>query len=378
MTMKHLVSLESNAAVWPAAWRMVLIALCTLILCSCRAPAHARRGDCPESRTGDEGAAAYAQQPQEPWSPPGIERPWPKDEYLRDGGDQGPSAGVRNKREVVGVGMEDTVAHYDTLDGRTLVEPSNEVHLYSPRFGAVRQVVALAAGEERQRPADVRDPRKAAIPVSAEITAGVKQHIPIDNKISARPAIVMRTKQGQGAMSDAVPLQAFQNGFKAYENLAIIRKGVYENSETLFLARSARAAIAWSHDQAVQVILDLNGPNAAVKYDAAQTTYTVEEPPGDPRLRLVKVASTSAARPGETVDFTLRFDNIGNQPLGHVTILDSLSTRLEFVPEGAQCSVAAKISSFPNEGESVVVRCELSEPLKPGRGGILRFRCRVR
>ena len=56
-------------------------------------------------------------------------------------------------------------------------------------------------------------------------------------------------------------------------------------------------------------------------------------PPGNPRLRLVKVASTPFAKPGEEVDFTLRFDNVGNQPIGNVTILDSLSTRLEYVPE---------------------------------------------
>ena len=66
---------------------------------------------------------------------------------------------------------------------------------------------------------------------------------------------------------------------------------------------------------------------------------------------MVKVASTPFAKPGEEVDFTIRFDNIGNQPIGNVTILDSLSTRLEYVPQSAQCSVEAKFSTQPNEGE---------------------------
>ena len=61
-----------------------------------------------------------------------------------------------------------------------------------------------------------------------------------------------------------------------------------------------------------------------------------------------------------------------------MTILDSLSTRLEYVPDSAQCSVDAKFSTQPNEGDSVVVRCEVTKPLDPGKGGILRFRCRVR
>jgi hypothetical protein len=36
------------------------------------------------------------------------------------------------------------------------------------------------------------------------------------------------------------------------------------------------------------------------------------------------------------------------------------------------------MSPFPVEGDSVVVRCELTDPLKPGQGGVLRFKCRVR
>jgi hypothetical protein len=36
------------------------------------------------------------------------------------------------------------------------------------------------------------------------------------------------------------------------------------------------------------------------------------------------------------------------------------------------------LADRPNEGDSVVVCCELTKPLEPGKGGILRFRCRVR
>ena len=117
---------------------------------------------------------------------------------------------------------------------------------------------------------------------------------------------------------------------------------------------------------------------AEVKYDNAASVYTVSMPPGHPRLRLVKLASTACAKPGEKVDFTLRFDNIGDQPIGNVTILDSLSTRLQYIPDSAQCSVEAQFSTQPNECQSVVVRCEVRKPLDPGQGGILRFRCRVR
>ena len=93
---------------------------------------------------------------------------------------------------------------------------------------------------------------------------------------------------------------------------------------------------------------------------------------------MIKVASTPVAEPGDEVSFTIRFDNVGNQPIGSVQIVDSLTTRLEYVPDSAQCSLKARFSTQPNEGESLVVRCVLSEPLPPGKGGVFRFRCIVR
>lgn len=403
--MRHIVHIESNARLWPDPWRMVLIAICTLILCSCRSPVnsrHAMQGQ-PASDTAAMGGTAGLSSsgfdtatlppmgppgmeqgvpmpytPQGTWAPPGIAGPWPEIEYLRDGGDKGMPAGPGAKNEILNVGMEDTVAQFDTLDGRTMVEPSNEVYIYSPRFGAVRQVVGLVANEEHQRAGGVHEPLQANAPTTTQIVCGAKQNVQLGDEISARPPVALRTKQGDGAMSSVVRAKAFQDAFKPYENLSIIRLGAYDEAEMAFLARGSTAAIAWAHTQAVQVIIDRKTAAVDVKYDKTQLVYTVDEPPGNPKLRIVKVASTPFAEPGDTVDFTIRFDNIGNQTIGNVAILDSLSTRLEFVPDSGQCSVDAKFSTVPNEGESVVVRCELSHPLQPGQGGILRFRCRVR
>ena len=399
--MRHVVHFEPNARRWPDPWRMALIAICTLILCSCRSQdcsRHAMQGQPGGSMpavayTGaSEGALAAAPmgppgmeqgvpmpyEPQGPWSPPGIRKPWPEDEYLRDGGDQGRPAGPGHKGEVLGVDMEDTVAQYQTLDGHTLVEPSNEVQIYSPRFGAVRQVVGLMASEERQRAGGVDRPLQPDAPTTTQLVRSAKQNVQLGDEILARPAVALRTRQGDGAMSSAVRAKAFQDGFKPYENLSIIRMGVYEEAETAFLARGVNAAVAWSHTQAVQVILDRKVAVTDTKDDKAQMTYTIDEPPANPRLRLVKVASTPFAQPGDMVAFTIRFDNVGNQPIGNVVILDSLNTRLEYVPDSAQCSVDAKFSTRPNEGESVVVCCELAKSLPAGQGGILRFLCRVR
>jgi uncharacterized repeat protein (TIGR01451 family) len=387
----------------PEPWRWALVAICALIFCSCRGPAEqmppVAQGPCrgqslpgeaytgaaiatavstPMGPPGMEQGVPLPYTPTGPWSPPGIRQPWPEDEYLRDGGDEGRPAGVTKDKQVLGLEMEDAVAHYDTLDGRTVVEPSNEVYIYSPRFGAVRQVVGLVSNEERQRASGVHLPEKVDTPTTLQIVAGTKQNVQPGGEIAARPPVALRTKQARDVISTVLGPRGFQDGFKPYENLAIIRQGILKAAEMPFLARGATAAIAWSHTQAVEIILERQGAMAEVKYDQSMSIYTASAPPGRPQLRLVKVASTPFAKPGEMVDFTLRFDNIGNQPIGNVTILDSLNTRLEYVEGSAQCSVEAKFSTRPNEGGSVVVRCEVSRPLLPGKGGILRFRCRVR
>ena len=65
----------------------------------------------------------------------------PPDEYICDGGDDGLPVGVRADWRVDGLEQEDTVAHYDTLDGRVVVQPSNRVCIYAPRFAAVRRAM---------------------------------------------------------------------------------------------------------------------------------------------------------------------------------------------------------------------------------------------
>ena len=388
---------------WSQVWRLAIIAAATLILCSCQGrviPPHGGSGmPMPEAAMLPPGAMAggpgmpmppmpgppgmengvpLPYTPNGPWTPPGMEQPWPRDEYLTDGGNSGPPVRVTKEGEVRGLQLEDTIAHFETLDGRTLVEPSNKVFVYSPRFGAVRQVVDARVDQNRDRAAGVFMPTRALIPRTSDSVAMNGQALrPID-EVGKHPAEQMRTRATHSVMEGRIGPRTFENMFKAYENVAVIRQGVFLGSESAFLAKGVNAAVAWTHDQAVQVLLDRQAAVAATATDRLQMTYTVTASPANPRLRVIKVASTPFAEPGDEASFTIRFDNIGNQPIGNVTILDNLSTRLEYLADSAQCSVNAQFTTKPNEGESVVLRCELADPLKPGKGGVLRFRCRVR
>jgi uncharacterized repeat protein (TIGR01451 family) len=127
----------------------------------------------------------------------------------------------------------------------------------------------------------------------------------------------------------------------------------------------------------MQVVL--NGQQAVdiIGDQKAQATFRVDLPE-HPCLRLIKVASTKVAQPGDVIDFTIRFDNLGDQTISNVEIIDNLTTRLEYVPGSAQCSRDAEFSTEENAGESLVLRWELNDPLPAGAGGLVRFHCRVR
>ncbi|NQU20905.1 MAG: DUF11 domain-containing protein, partial [Candidatus Nealsonbacteria bacterium] len=371
--MKRIVPAETAQWIWPNPWQMCLIALCALVLCSCRGPLRYDRsmvehggpsGLPQEAYAGVAGASdshvppigppgmekgvPLASAPQGPWAPPGFSQPWPKDEYLRDGGDRELAARVADDWQVHGLDVEDTVAHFDTLDGRTMVEPSNRVHIYSPRFGAVRQVVGLRANETARRSAGVYLPTRLVGPKATDIVANSKQNVQANRQIGRKPPSVFLSKQGDGVMSRSVGLRGFQDTFMVHENLAAIRQGVIDSAETAFLAQGVDAARAWSTEQAVQVILDEQAAMEDVSDQDTQSFYTIKEPPAQPKLRVIKVASTDTAKPGDEVAFTIRFDNMGNQPIGNVTIIDNLTTRLEYVADSAQCSLDAQFFTQPN------------------------------
>jgi uncharacterized repeat protein (TIGR01451 family) len=334
-------------------------------------------GDSPIFTAQKSGQSPLPHRASGPWAPPGIRQPWPEDEYLRDGGDRGWPAGVTQDWVVHGLEMEDAVAHFDTLDGRRIVIPSNEVYLYSPCFAAVRKVVNLVANEQTEGIETVHYNDALLSPQLDQSAGTTQQNLQAVSQIAALPAHAFLMKQGDGAVSSALGPKGFQDGFQPYENLAVIRQGVMEMAEMAQLAQGVAAAVAWEHTQAVQIILDRRGPAALVKDEKTHAHYTAL-PPGNPRLRIIKIASTPTALPGEEVWFTLRFDNVGNQVIGNVTVIDSLNTRLQYVEGSAQCSRAAELFTEPNEGGSLVLRCEIADPLEPGQGGILRFRCTVR
>jgi uncharacterized repeat protein (TIGR01451 family) len=312
------------------------------------------------------------------YQPPGAREPWPPDEYLVAGGDQTPSAIVNQDWMIRGLQPGETIAHYDTVAGSRVVEPANPVYLYSPRFGAVRQVVGFRSEEQWEQLAAAVNTYGLARQEDRNLALSSKQHYQPLGQTGQRQLVQVQSRAGEGALSGAARLSGFHDGLLPYENLEIVRSGKLHSAELARIAEGTAAAQAWFHTAVVQVFIDRKAAVATEGITSVDVIYGVDEPPSHPRLRVIKLASRHHAAPGEIVHFTIRFDNVGNELIGNVTIVDSLPARLEYVPGSAQCSIPGEFLTEPNEVGSLILRWEITEPLQPGQGGVIRFQCRVR
>jgi uncharacterized repeat protein (TIGR01451 family) len=392
----------------PAWWRHLLLAVATLILCSCRglpAPPQFDESDLafPEPSQsavtiGDLYGEPFATAPggpvpllapNEAYSLDGMYCPTTtggpvdgtpppaRDEFLCDGGDFGTPVGVREDWTIEGLEQQDAIAHYDTLDGRTLVVPSNRVCVYAPRFASVRQVVNPLAGERSEFVDAVVDERLLAKAAFAQSPAtSLQRHAPAIN-LADMPAIIFRGREKAGGLENIVGTRAIYEQLEVYADLQIIRLGQVDGRERPLIERGVQAALTWFNVQAPQVLFDARAAQAQMGVQQVGIVYQTDGPES-PRLRLVKLASTGHALPGEEVEFTLRYDNVGDQAIGNVTIVDNLATRLEYIPDSARSTADATFVTTPNETGSTILRWEIKAPLEPGEGGVLQFRVRVR
>jgi uncharacterized repeat protein (TIGR01451 family) len=280
--------------------------------------------------------------------------------------------------QVHGLEQEDTVVHFDTLEGDTVVVPTNRVCLYAPRFGSVRSVTGLVVHQDANGPRGVEQPVAPILHDEVRVPVMSQQRQHLVAEIGRRNAGAYLTPEGDGQLSEALLPYGYDGPLSLAEQFAMIREGRYEQAEKARLATAIQAAIVWSNVQAVQVLLDGRIAREEAGVEQAETVYVVDDPRGPGCLRVLKAASAHEALPGDEVEFAIRFDNVGGKPIGNVTIVDNLTTRLEYVDGSATSSLASEFFTEPNEAGSLALRWEIADPLDPGHGGHVTFRCRVR
>lgn len=313
-----------------------------------------------------------------PWAPPGIARPWPLDEYIFDGGDGGVGVRVDKDWSVRGLEPDDTIAHYDTLDGKRLVEPSNRVPIYAPRFASVRKIYGIAGNENTERLSDTRDTVAIVEGKARDFTSSTMQQLQARGQVGSKNASTFRDRTRGVMLENQVASSEFNNRFSAFEDTGLIRYGIASQHDKAVLAEGIQAAQTWNENIAVQVVIE-NVTAATVNTPiSAGAVYGVEEMPSKPKIRVVKIADKQDALPGEIVEFTLRFDNVGNVKVGNVTLIDHLSPRLELVEGSPECNIPADFFLDTQNTSTQIFRCEIKDPLEAGKGGVVRFKCKVR
>lgn len=299
------------------------------------------------------------------------------DEYVVTGGDAKNPVVSHKDWSVDNLDAEDSVAHFDTIDGRILTEPSNRVFLYSPRFGAVRQIVGPIEGDHRE---GIEIANSTTVPVLKDNIEGIDVRTQEERPLGANTSVQPQGAETTVGITISTGLQGVMEGD------AQIRLGAMLTAETVddlssedasLMLDGAIAAQGWSGEQGVAVSTDLVNAFSNAYVEGAATVYHIKDDTKTSKLRVIKIANKDAAKPGEFVEFTLRFENIGDQPIGNVTILDNLSARLRYVDGTAQSSMQADFLADLNEKGSLVLRWEIEKPLMPKEFGVIRFICKV-
>lgn len=365
----------------PTWFRRTLIVVASLLMCSCRAagaecPSCPIDGpclssDCSTGATNGGGCAVDGCPVCQPGCFAG-----PGDEYLCDGGDQPNSVGVTRDGELVGLQQEDTVATYTGCEGRVNVVPSTRVCIYAPRFASVRQVVHPMGAVQRTFLDAVGDSFSLAEADRSQPATTSLQNLALQGQVLPLPTGLYKGRQQAGAIVRLEGAAETIGSVGPYVNLQLMHAGELIMSEGPIIAKHTLAAITWTGDQEVQVAI--SGQAASAIFSSVQPGLLYQTSSGCPRLRLVKCASTDTAKPGDEVEFTLRYDNIGDAPLEDLVIVDNLTTRLEYIEGSAQSTNDAEFSTARNGAGSLILRWQLDGKLEAGKGGVLTFKCRVR
>lgn len=372
----------SESTSMPTWFRRTLIVVASLLMCSCRAYGQECEscqlgGSCHGSAVAVEGGRVTGGCVTD--GCPVCQPDWhrgPGDEYLCDGGDQAYSVGVTRDNRMVGLEQEDTVATYTGCEGKKIVAPSTRVCIYAPRFASVRRVVHPMGAQQRlfvDAVGDLFGPAEAdrTQPASTSL-----QNVALKGQVLPLPAGLYRGRLKAG---EAVRLRGAAQTIGLvgpYVNLQLMHLGILEMGEAPVIAKLNLAAVTWTGDQEVQVAI--SGQAASAIFSPVQPGLLFQTQNGCPRLRLVKCASTDAAKPGDEVEFTLRYDNVGDSPLSDLVIVDNLTTRLEYVEGSAKSTLDAEFSTTRNDAGSLILSWAIDGKLPAGKGGVLTFKCRVR
>jgi uncharacterized repeat protein (TIGR01451 family) len=315
----------------------------------------------------------------------------PEEECLHDGGDTGHLVGIGPGGMLEGLDPTDTVAEYTDSHGHRHVMPSNRVCLCVPRFAAIVSELPLAGYAAHLVPARAEE-AKRQVQVNMQLPSLAAQQYEHLNAVRIKErASTNVSETGVGELLRLVVLNAehvyegpaLALGTAAISRLTEVeRVGLAKQIEFAkgFSQRSATTAAQQSMAPAVVGRVEGLGLYTAT-LETCDVTAVCSEPPQllvDKPMHLFKWADRQSAQIGDVVTFYLKYSNACGKPIEDVAVSDSLSGRLEYVPDSARTDRNAVFTMQANEAGSVILRWEISGKLQPGQSGVIRFQARVR
>ncbi len=332
-------------------------------------------GRCPPTATCP--PAGTCPPPQACPTPPIYEPDVFADEYLCDGGDRGPKVNyVGNERH--GLDTEDTIAEFVDHTGQCHTKPSTRVCIYAPQFAAVRSASLPLENLAIDRVAGAHDGRPTAgLDAGLAPNQQVKHDQPTGLNIRSRVS-GLDTDTTEDALAQIVTVENHQKLINVFEDRAFLSEGRLDAAIEAYLAYVVQAAGEWTRDlNPVIIAIDAGGQELITTFQAKEYKCVEDlRKPGD--LKIIKMADKKAARPGDIVTFTIRFENVGERELSQIRILDNLTPRLEFIEGSGHSDLNGRLDVEDNGEGSLVLRFELEESLPGKSGGTVTFQCRVR
>ena len=299
-------------------------------------------------------------------------------EFLRDGGDSGPTAVRISDQTFRGLQPEDTIVHYRTATGQPEIQASNQVALYAPRFRSVRQISGSLAGGRAVGPAQMDRP-VGIVNVDQPLPGLVmRDSLELGHADVARGLDAMRERERSVPVESVQQLNVASNVMAALLNLTAQQAYDLQGEQKALVHQFANAAVTYQLDECLEVAVQSFRTPSLVRDQTLDgfTIYDFEQ--GHGRLQISKFADREDARPGDLVTFGIRIENVGDGEVNEVVVVDNLTTRLEYVQGSLECEAEVDFQAVDNQAQSLRLRWELKEPLGVGESVTIQFKCQVR
>lgn len=301
------------------------------------------------------------------------------DEYIFDGGDRALSAAMHTNRS--GLDTEDTVAAFADHTGELRTTASNKVAVYAPRFGSIRTVTGLVADTKVDKAAGAKD-NLAAGNLKTGKAAQENVHDTVLYELEKRDRL-------DGMKASTPPMQARRTENagqnrkvdEGHEGRAYSSPGAFNRHDSFVLAQQMQNASAWTRDQfPVITAVTTNASEITANFKVQQTIGVKDERETRGNVHIVKLADRELAQSGDTITFTIRFQNTGDFDVYEVAIVDNLTPRLDYTGGSARIddNHPGEVTVEPNGEGSSILTFRLDNPLKGHESGTITFEATVR